>query len=189
MRKFAIIVLVVVVLSFGAWALHAMGVVNYTELLLGRLQQVPAFADHVAIYRMGLSRNRDMEEALAELEKERALTEAERLRLESERKALADAWRELERAQESLEAERRQLEREWQGLYDAREVEENIARLVMLYEQMRPEQLAEVIEGLDDALVIQMLFQMEERRAAALLGALPPERAAHLSRVIAGERG
>lgn len=115
------------------------------------------------------------------------MAEAERLRLESERKALADAWAELERERAALAEERRQLEREWQGLYDAREVEENIARLVTLYEQMRPEQLAEVLAGLEDALVIQMLFQMDERRAAALLGALPADRAARLSRMVAGE--
>lgn len=166
-----------------------MGVIDFSQIVLGRLQSVPALADHVAVYRLGLSRNAEIEAARAALDKERALAEAERLRLESERSELAKAWAELERAEAALEAERRQLEREWQGLYDARELEENIAHLVTLYEQMRPEQLADVIENLDDTLVIQMLFQMDERRAAALLSALPPERAAKLSRTIAGERG
>lgn len=187
MRKVAVVVLVLAACGFSVWALQAMGVVDFTGVVLNRLQRVPAFADHVAIYRLGLSRNVEIEQALAELEKELSMAEAERLRLESERKALVDAWAELERERAALAEERRQLEREWQGLYDAREVEENIARLVTLYEQMRPEQLAEVLAGLEDALVIQMLFQMDERRAAALLGALPADRAARLSRMVAGE--
>ena len=185
MRKVAVVVLVLAACGFSVWALQAMGVVDFTGVVLNRLQRVPAFADHVAIYRLGLSRNVEIEQALAELEKELSMAEAERLRLESERKALADAWAELERERAALAEERRQRTGV-AGLYDAAKSREHcpIGDVVRTDATGTARGSARRPRG---ALVIQMLFQMDERRAAALLGALPADRAARLSRMVAGE--
>lgn len=184
-----ITILVIAVAIAGVWALNAMGVLDLEQMALERLATVPAFADRVNIYRLGLSRNDAISALEAELEKERQLAEAARLQLEAEQQSLAQEWAEIERQKEELNKERLRLETEWAALYEARTIEENIARLVTLYEGMRAKDLAQVAEGLDDALMVQLLLEMEERSAATLLEALPPARAAKLSRMIAGERG
>lgn len=188
-RIVGISLLVILVGVAGAWALQAMGVVNFEQMMLDQLVTVPAFSDRVAVYRLGQSRNDEITAIEAALEHERQLTEAERLRLEAEHAALAKEWSELELARSAIDAERAKLDSEWQALYEARSIEENIARLVVLYEEMKPSELAAVADGLEDVLLVQLLLEMDERRAASLLAQLPPARAAKLSRIIAGERG
>lgn len=188
-KAIGVTLLVLLIGVTGLWALNAMGVVNLEEMLLTRLAAVPAFADRINVYRLGLSRNDEIAALKAQLEQERALLEAARTELEAERKSLAAERTALEREREQLAREREQLDREWQGLYMMRTVEENIARLVTVYQGMRPEELARVAEGLDDTLLVQILLSMDERNAAKLLGALTPDRAAKLSRLIAGDRG
>lgn len=190
MRKFVLVTFLVITVAVGSvWALSAMGVVDLEAFVFNQLESIPAFADHAAIYRLGRIRNatlRDMEEALA---RERELLERERVALSAERRELEKEWERVRREYESIAKEREQLEYEWQALYEARSLEQNIDRLIGLYEQMRPEQLALLVAEMDDVLVIRLLLEMDERQASALLARMDPERAGRLSRMIAGERG
>lgn len=190
MRKFIAAFVVVLGVTIGCvWALSAMNMIDLEQIVLRRIESIPALADHTAIYRLGRSRNDAVQEVIDSAERERQRLEDERSALESERKALASEWKALDRERDLLELEQQQLEAEWRTLNSVREEEENIVQLVELYEQMRPEALVRVVEDLHDDFLMKLLLNMEERQAAALLSALQPERAAQISRYIAGERG
>lgn len=189
MRKFIVACVVVFGVTIGCvWALSAMNVIDLEHIVLQRIEAIPALADHTAIYRLGRSRNDAIQEVIDSAERERQRLEEERSALEAERKALASEWQALKRERDLLELEQQQLEAEWRTLNHVLEEEQSIAQLAELYEQMRPEAIARMADNLDDEFLMNLLLNMEERRAAALLSALQPERAAEISRYIIGER-
>ena len=83
-------------------------------------------------------------------------------------KRLADRVRELQALQtrlETLEAERTSREdANWRGL-------------VKMYEAMRPRDAAAIFNDLEMAVLLPVLDRMAERKAAAVLAAMQPEKA------------
>ncbi len=60
----------------------------------------------------------------------------------------------------------------------------DIARLSRVFGSMQPRKAAPVMMKMDDRSVAAILLQIEERTAAKILAAMPPERAAGISRLI-----
>ena len=59
-----------------------------------------------------------------------------------------------------------------------------VSQLAKVYEAMRPEEVAPILEALDEATAIRILMKIKQRQAGKILGALTLERAATFSRKI-----
>ncbi len=59
------------------------------------------------------------------------------------------------------------------------------AKLTSIYATMDPDDLAKVFAKMPDPLVIQAVMQMDEKQGGAVFAALPPDRAARLSQIMA----
>jgi flagellar motility protein MotE (MotC chaperone) len=94
----------------------------------------------------------------------------------SERAALLTvAERRIDEKMAELTALRAQLEG-MMGMVDE-EQEARLARLVSMYEAMRPTDAADIFNGLDMDVLIDVLQRMREQKSAPILAAMEPERA------------
>lgn len=59
-----------------------------------------------------------------------------------------------------------------------------LARLVRVYEKMRPKQVAQVFDSLPDDQTVAMLSKMNDRAAAKVIAAMDPTNAARLSQML-----
>ncbi len=59
---------------------------------------------------------------------------------------------------------------------------ERLEKLAAVYEQMRPEVAAPIIQELPDITIASLFTRMQERQAARIMGQLPPDRAAEIAR-------
>jgi flagellar motility protein MotE (MotC chaperone) len=59
------------------------------------------------------------------------------------------------------------------------------AKLTAIYATMDPDDLAKVFAKMPDPVVIQAVMQMDEKEGGAIFAALPPDRAARLSQIMA----
>ena len=59
-----------------------------------------------------------------------------------------------------------------------------LARLVRVYEKMRPKQVAQVFDSLPDEQTVAMLSKMNDRAAAKVIAAMDPTNAARLSQML-----
>ena len=66
------------------------------------------------------------------------------------------------------------------------EQEANVRKLAKIYEAMRPEQAAPILEKMDNPSVIELLLKMRQRNAARILTQFPADRAAQISLQIGG---
>ena len=62
--------------------------------------------------------------------------------------------------------------------------DEDLSRLVAVYTAMKPVAAAPLMEKLDLSYAVEVILRMEPRKAAKLLSAIEPERAAAISRSI-----
>jgi hypothetical protein len=60
----------------------------------------------------------------------------------------------------------------------------HIKQLAKVYEAMKPEKAAEILKELDNELLTAIFRQIKQRQAAKIMAALPPNRAAKLSRML-----
>jgi flagellar motility protein MotE (MotC chaperone) len=94
----------------------------------------------------------------------------------SERAALLTvAERRIDEKMAELTALRAQLEG-MMGMVDE-EQEARLTRLVSMYEAMRPTDAADIFNGLDMDVLIDVLQRMREQKSAPILAAMEPERA------------
>lgn len=68
------------------------------------------------------------------------------------------------------------------------EQEANVRRLAKIYEAMRPEEAAPILQQMDNQSVIDLLLRMRQRNAARILTQFPAERAAQISQQIGGAK-
>ncbi len=106
------------------------------------------------------------------LDERSSLIEAATLRLQDKIDKLA----ELQRKLDALDASRKQRQ-------DA-----NWIGLVKVYEDMKPHEAATIFDVLDMHVLLQMLDRMNERKAAAVLAAMQPERARFATQMLAQMR-
>jgi len=113
--------------------------------------------------------------------KEKALDEKESLLREKERRLIV-LQEELQKKEKDIENLRQKVETvlaELQALKD-----EDLSRLVAVYTAMKPAAAAPLMEKLDLPYAVEVILRMEPRKAAKLLSAIKPERAAAISRSI-----
>ena len=161
-----------------------LGFWNLTEPVITWALGIPGMSRHVEYYRAGRhdweewqARQQAMEEWERDLRREAQRLGLEWSRVEEERRTLQQRADELRREKEWLEsrlAELRALE----------QLHMNVERLRDIYNAMRPEEAARVMERLENETVVRILTAMEPRQAGRVLGQLDPQRAAELSRLI-----
>jgi flagellar motility protein MotE (MotC chaperone) len=123
-------------------------------------------------------------------------------RLRDEKDDMTDMTQRLEIARKELEEQRAMLERRIETLKAEAEAEaektapeppaseeprvasEEMLKLIKMYENMPPEDAAEVLENLDDPMVAQMLLQMRNRQAARIMESMDRIKAAEVSRLL-----
>jgi len=120
--------------------------------------------------------------ALREIQRQRKEMEREREELKNLQNHLSLQKEELREEGERLVSLKKKLEE----LIEQEKIKqsERISWLASIYEEMRPEEAAPIMEKLDDDLVISILSQMDERQAGKILGAMEPTRATELSQKI-----
>lgn len=91
-------------------------------------------------------------------------------------KKLTEREKEIATREQAVEALMTRL-----GVQIDSEETQRIAQLTKVYEAMRAEEAAPILETLDEATAIQILRKMKQRQAAKILGMLMPERAAAFS--------
>lgn len=119
----------------------------------------------------------DLRKRSAELDaRKAALDERERL-LDAAEKRLAAKVVELKALDQKLIAASAGRERARNGNWEA---------LVKLYESMRPRDAATIFNGLAMPVLLEVVHRMSERKAAAILAAMQPEKARALTTELAG---
>ena len=108
--------------------------------------------------------------------------------IEEERSELVRKERELEELEQSLMEKEARLEEWEQGLTEYEEAdierEERFDRIASTYEEMRPQDAAEILEALEDELVIEILTRLDDSQTARILTEMDAERARELTRLL-----
>ncbi len=115
------------------------------------------------------------------VEQEKAEVENEKERLTEQQNQIKIQQDELEKAKTDLDGERLKLEKlvSQSDSLDKR----RIKQLAKVYEAMRPEEAARILETLNDNLCINILSSMnDDRQKAKILAALSPAKAAQVSK-------
>lgn len=118
------------------------------------------------------------------------------LAISRERDLLAEVRSGLERDQADLELLREAVREETVRLTGLRDEvsgildqlvageRSEIARLVAVYEAMKPEEAARLLDGLDMSVTMLIFSTMQERRAGPILARMSPVRAQAISRIL-----
>lgn len=120
--------------------------------------------------------------------------------LEARKKQLDAREQELSKLEEELQRQRGELERRLASLNEVRASiaakledkvkidQQKVESLVSVYANMKPNQAAKVIEGLNEDLAVEVLAKMKNKAAAAILNLMDAEKAKKLSERFAGYR-
>ncbi len=120
----------------------------------------------------------EFEEEIIGLQNKLAGTKADKEELERINRSLEDL---IERYQERIDELELSL---GERLEEIEERDERVRQVARIYSQMKPGEAAEVLNGLDDDLVIEMFLRWEDRFAARVLAEMDSERSARLTRIL-----
>jgi flagellar motility protein MotE (MotC chaperone) len=99
--------------------------------------------------------------------------------VQTEHDKIATQWKELDDKEKQIERREYKLK---QLIEQKNQMESaRIASLAKLYDGMKPQQVAPLINRLDDDQAVQVLLKMKSANAAKILGVISPDRAAKLS--------
>jgi len=124
-------------------------------------------------------------QALKNIEEKRKMIDEEKEELEKLRERLLLQERELEKRAAELLSLKKKIE----DYLDKGRAERNtkIKWLAQVYERMRAEEVAPIIQKLEDELALEILSQMDERQVGKILGAMEIQKAAKLAQKIGKE--
>jgi flagellar motility protein MotE (MotC chaperone) len=111
-------------------------------------------------------------------ERERAIEQREAL-MQAAEKRIAEKVNELKAIQAKLETSLKKQETER---------EEQLRRLVKVYESMKPKEAARIFEQLDDAVLIDVAERMKEVKLAPVLASMEPKKATLVTTELAKRR-
>ena len=100
-------------------------------------------------------------------------------RIEREKRALAAMRAEIKTEIEKMESSRRQLEILFAKMDERKE--KRIGKLVKVYQGMEPTEVVPLFANLDEKIMLAVLFRMKEKKQAAILALMNPEKAADIS--------
>ena len=104
--------------------------------------------------------------------------------LDAEKQQIAAARTQLNKDRAALDARQQSLGAP-RRFPDAPPAPDTGAKLIALYGTMDPDDIAHIFAKLPDPLVVSTLMQMDEKKAGKVFAALPPDRAARLSEIMA----
>ncbi|MBI2371538.1 MAG: hypothetical protein HYV08_15125 [Deltaproteobacteria bacterium] len=119
-------------------------------------------------------------------ERRQELDEKEKQLLEREAQLRA-LEKSIEEKLQQLARRRAELEQVVKGREEKREAE--IGRLVRVYEGMKPEGAARLVERLDAQVVLELFTRMKETKVAKILALVEPTRAVRISEELARRKG
>ena len=105
-------------------------------------------------------------------------------RLEMARKELEEQRTMLEQRIETLKAEAEKTAPEPLSLEKPDVVSEEMLKLIKMYENMPPENAAQVLENMADPTVARILLQMRDRQAARIMESMDKIKAAEVSKLL-----
>jgi len=119
--------------------------------------------------------------------------EAQRAALERKRRAIQIAENDLITQRRVIEEEKNKLNqmiKKIEKLVDKLDEEEakKVSKLAKLYESMKPQDAAKIASSLDIDMLTNIVASMKEKQAAKMLSALPPKKAAEISRRLGRSR-
>lgn len=120
---------------------------------------------------------------MQELQRRRTILEDREKALSQREQELAALEAEVEKKIQRLT----QLQEELKGLLSQQQSqrEGKLLHLVKLYEAMRPEEAASLLNGLDETLAVGLLSRMNKKKAGKVLAMVNPQRASQLSEKLA----
>ncbi len=188
MKKLILAVSTLIVAIIVAIVVFAkLGFIDLSAHVLTMLEKAPATKSYVEVYRVGLEYQEgglsleqtfaEQQTALKEIEAELATKEADLLQKEQE---LATRAAELERQSNAIVERQKALELREENLA-------NRGRMAAVYAGMEPQAAANILLSLATAESADILKRMSDRDIAKILSAMPPEKAAELGRIIAGQ--
>ena len=119
---------------------------------------------------------------LLAIDRERDLLNAQRADLQRDEERLALVREAVREETERLTALRDEVRGVLDQLVAAEDAE--IGRLVAVYEGMKPEEAARLLDGLDMSITMVIFSGMSERKAAPILARMNPVRAQAISRIL-----
>ncbi len=124
-------------------------------------------------------------EERAAMEKEITLLQEELQETKGEKNELGRINASLEDLVERYQDRIDELEAALEGqVKEAEDREDRIRQLAGVYSQMKPNEAAVVLEGLEDDLVIDLFLRWEDRFAARVLAEMEPARSARLTEIL-----
>ena len=69
------------------------------------------------------------------------------------------------------------------------EEKDNWKYIAKLYSGMKPDKVAAIFKDMDGVTVANILMRMGNRQAAKVMGALPPDKAIEITRILKEEKG
>jgi flagellar motility protein MotE (MotC chaperone) len=140
---------------------------------------------------------REEEEALEKAVEEAQAAEAEEKAAEAEEKAAEEerkkaeekaklAEKEKEDAASGIEKPKTLTKEELEKQVKARKAEEKkrVTKLARLYNNMKPEDAAAIMEGLDDDIVIDIFNRMDEGKVSKIINAFDESRSARITKIM-----
>jgi flagellar motility protein MotE (MotC chaperone) len=116
--------------------------------------------------------------------------------IQEERKTLDDRSKKIDEEQAKLELAKERIKVEMQNLANLKQElvllveksqtrhDDDVAKLVQLYQTMKPKEAAEIMNALDLDIAVTVLAEMDNRNAAPILAKMNPEKARAVSKVI-----
>lgn len=166
-----IIICIIFALIGGLWGAHAAGLLNLTPILA----DLPVIGSHFKVDDEGT----DME--ISPLEEENNILKATIHELETQ---LANFEVTQSTNQEEIANYKNQISQLESKIETLENKKENTTKMVELYSQMKPKEIAPILENLDDEKVAEILVSLNADHAAKILAEFDPLRAAKLSNLL-----
>lgn len=184
----SVIILLVVILALiggGAFLLDHYGVLSLEKITYPALAKLPvvgkSFKRSTAMAETSVDvlRRKEFANIKQSLEGPRKELEEREAKLKEKEKELLEREKELTEREQELAQKKRALEERTVRFEDQ---EKNLQRLAALYQNMKPAQAAQILQGLDDPVIIDIFNFMDDSLVAVIMMNMKPERASELSR-------
>lgn len=172
MKKYLYIFLILLILVSGIWLLNSFRVISLKTWGENIITKAPFLKEYVQTnhaYNELMQETVEIRKNYTAVVEERDISNKELQQSRNTIQKQAEIIDELDERVKELEADR----------YSE---EERMKKLVKIYGEMAPEEVARIFSSLEDDLAIQILLNLKEDKAAEILTSLPTEKAADYSR-------
>lgn len=191
MKSVALVLLILTFLGVGAYALNQKRLLPRETFVLilealPRAAMTEAVAEPIGGAASVEDKQQEMRDETQKMKELANRLESERKEIEGEKAMLEERLRALEqrKAEASLKSERARLE----SKSPSSTPDEELTKLVKIYEGMPPEEAASILENLPDSTVAQILLQMRERNASLIMGEMSTNKSVAVSQLLIPER-